>query len=190
VQIAGNNSVQIQSGGSITNVSIAASNGSVAAWHINGGVPMEVMKPAEHAPAIPSRIFIGRSLLLWVHGVAVMACIFGAFERGITFQGALIAAANLGLAGVQARWLYAHRPTAPELSSPEPPAADEDEAFTSGPWLYDLPVRELHAEGLCPRCGWLDVHHMREPYSPLMGDPEGAEVIRTCVKCRQTWGEK
>jgi hypothetical protein len=38
VQVAGDNSIQIQSAGSTANVVVSARNGSVAAWNINGSV--------------------------------------------------------------------------------------------------------------------------------------------------------
>jgi len=196
VQIAGDNSVQIQSGGDITNISISASNGSVAAWNINSGVTIgrppppsihwEVAAQKRRPVSSEFKFDIFAALLTATITVGLLA---GSFVGGFTPLGIVGMVCNGAYAAIKSWDAYKHRPRLVEVQAAELEPPVENKSHTCK-WreMRALPTREFSAAGDCPCCGVVDVHHMREPIQPT--DPLDASVVRACVECGQEWGEK
>ena len=198
VQIAGDNSVQIQSGDSITNVSISASNGSVAAWNINGSVtigrppppPIDwdgAAAPKRQPASFDFKFDVMAALLTATITLGLLA---GSFVAGFTPLGIVGMVCNGAYAAIKARDAYKRRPRLVGVQAAELEQPVDNESHTQCAWreMRSLPTRDFSAVGDCPCCGIVAVHHMREPIQPT--DPSDADVVRTCVECGQVWGEK
>lgn len=219
VQVSGAGSVNIQSGGDITNVTISASNGSVAAWTINGAVNVG----AQPAPPLPPtcqsdepwtdpwpddaplsypykaqiRVLVGSSLLLLMHTVWLLVALFVLAEPGdttwVTWVSLVLNPIGMAYHGRQLwRGVWERRSVRADAAAARMIAA-RDPRFgkpTIQPiWTWD--TRQFIASCECPnhRCGAIGLHHLRAPGAE---DPAFAEgvVIRTCATCGQEWTER
>ena len=187
VQKLGDGSVGIQSGG---NVTITASNGSVAAWSVNGGVSIG----AAAAPPPPKH----RTELSWKGRSVVIAAVWLAFHTAylalaitvlLTGEASWATYVSLALnplamayhahtlrAGVQERLAARAKPTPDPANPPDPMWHHNPRQFTAS---CDCPN---------PACGAIATHHLRAPGPE---DPAFADgvVIRTCTSCGQEWTE-
>lgn len=219
VQVSGAGSVNIQSGGDITNVTISASNGSVAAWTINGAVNVG----AQPAPPLPPtcqsdepwtdpwpddaplsypykaqiRVLVGSSLLLLMHTVWLLVALFVLAEPGdttwVTWVSLVLNPIGMAYHGRQL-WhgVWERRSVRAEAAAART-IASRDPQFgkpTMQP-ICTWDTRQFIASCECPnhRCGAIGLHHLRAPGAE---DPAFAEgvVIRTCTTCGQEWTER
>ncbi|SIG30995.1 hypothetical protein [Mycobacteroides abscessus] len=170
IQISGDNSVAIQTGGTIT---VQASSGSIAAHTIVGDVNVGGERWVGVEPNPLRRALLARS------GPGQPLYMFGEVDSYDELPGMVNAATDhIGkwwwdrTSEVAYLWLGQGYKVlgAPEIAKP------------TRPDTYRL--SEFVAQCACPRCGFINTHYIQ----PCTQDP--GSVTRECTECGQTWRQQ
>ena len=212
VQVSGDHSVSIQSGGDVT---ITASNGSVAAWSIDGDVHLGGPPPPDRTPAPPhiakygwkatTHNLVGAAALLALHtGLLALSLtvLLTGDAQWHTYWSLALNPAAIALHAYRLRTGARERLAARNAYTPGCPCdrcttqawLDAERAYEDskppspiGTWE----TREFVASCDCPnpRCGAIATHGLRQP-GPNDPDLAAGVVIRTCTTCGQEWTER
>lgn len=169
IQISGDNSVAIQTGGTIT---VQASHGSIAAHTIVGDVTIGGGRRVSVEPNPLRRALLARS------GAGQPLFMVGEVDSPDELLSMVNAADHIGkwwwdrTSEVAYLWLGQGYKVlgAPEIAKPTRPDTYR--------------VSEFAAQCACPRCGFINTHYIQ----PCTQDP--GSVTRECTECGQTWRQQ
>lgn len=194
--IAGRNSTVIQSGRDITNITIAASNGGVAALNV-GHVELTNRLPIPPVPPIPPIPPIAKIPSPWpsqrpftlsqvtiVDGVVDLPLDLGGDDAGQVFM-----VESFGDRGPTACvWNGETFDLLPAAQPGISRVTKTPRELTQAAMFKSTPVQPFAAVSTCPACGDLQTHFLRP--ADQSGDPAGSTVVRECAACGQCWGQR